>query len=724
MKSDTTVSVVIPTYRRTAELLRCLRGLEQQGVRPDEVVIGVRDDDDVTRVLLATPALTDLVMIAVDVGRSNASAARNRCLERATGVIIAMIDDDTVPRPGWLMAIRDRFVADASLGGIGGPDWPHGKDLPPDQRPDTTGRVQWWGRRVGNHHLGATAPVDVEWLKGANMSFRRDALRDGVFRDDLRGDGAQFAEDVALSLRVRRSGWRLVYDPAVAVDHYPGELMAGADHRGLADRASLADAAHNETIAMLDYLPPLRRTVFLVWAALVGTRLLPGAVVAALLALRGPRSALDRWLTVQQGRLSGWRTWHRSRLPITSRPGVANVLPITGAPVADRVPRGVARVCIVTHVVVRGDGQGRVNYELARYLALRGHQVTLVATEVDPDLLELAGIAWIRVPVPAHLPALLHWGLFALLVRWKLRGGAVRAFDIMHLNGAIAPLFAHVNTSHFVHAGWQRAAMRVTRKDRLGALYQRVVTGISSYSERRAYHAATQVVAVSDVVRTSLADDVGLPAARVAVIHTGVDTHEFRPHALGELRPLRETLELDDDAFLLLFVGDAKSPRKNLDLPLRALKELGPNFHLVVVGGSDGGPYAAMAAQLGVADRSHFLGARLDVARCYRDADAVICAAHYEPASLVLLEAMASALPVIATPEVGNATFLVDGENGFLLPSAADVEGTVRILNTLANDPARRRAVGECARATAVALSWERMGRQYEELYFELRSAA
>ena len=92
---------------------------------------------------------------------------------------------------------------------------------------------------------------------------------------------------------VRRSGWRLVYDPAVAVDHYPGELMAGVDHRGLADRPSLADAAHNETVAMLDYLPPLRRAVFLVWATLVGTRLLPGAVVATLLALRGPREIIE-----------------------------------------------------------------------------------------------------------------------------------------------------------------------------------------------------------------------------------------------------------------------------------------------------------------------------------------------------------------------------------------------------------------------------------------------
>lgn len=374
-----------------------------------------------------------------------------------------------------------------------------------------------------------------------------------------------------------------------------------------------------------------------------------------------------------------------------------------------------SRICIVTHVVAPWDGQGRVNFELARYLVSRGHEVTLVASVVEPALAAAAGIRWIRIPVPRRAPEPVKWLVFALLARLRLGPRALTQYDIVHLHGAIAPIQADLNTCHFVHAGWRREGPAVDA-------WQRLVTTVCMWTERRAYRTARRVVAVSEAVGQSLREDIGLPRGRLRVIYTGVDQAEFRPRAPEDPHPLREGLGLPPSAFVVLFVGDARSPRKNLDLALATLARLDPRFRLVVIGEHRGGPYPALASTLGVGGRTHFLGPRRDVAECLRDADALLCVSRYEPASLVLLEGMATGIPVICTPGVGNAPFVDHGANGFRLRSTDDRERAAWLLEILGRDPDLQRRIGEAARATACQLSWTRMARHYESLYQELVS--
>lgn len=308
------ISVVVPTFRRPANLLRCLEALKRQERQPDEVLVAIRDDDGATWSALALWPVERLRLRLVSAGDLGASEARNRCLDQSCGDLIAMTDDDTIPRPGWLAQIHARFSADADLGGLGGPDWIGGRETPDRYRAAEVGRIRWWGRRVGNHHRGSRAPVPVEWLKGANMTFRRDAIRGIRFGRQLRGNAAQFGEDFAVSLELASGPWKLAYDPAVAVDHFPGELPGVGDHRTLTDPVSLADASHNETVVLLGYLTPARRVAFLLWAALVGTRLLPGGLVAGyLLMTQGRAAVLGRCAVVCRGRLEGWRTWRSTR---------------------------------------------------------------------------------------------------------------------------------------------------------------------------------------------------------------------------------------------------------------------------------------------------------------------------------------------------------------------------------------------------------------------------
>lgn len=375
-----------------------------------------------------------------------------------------------------------------------------------------------------------------------------------------------------------------------------------------------------------------------------------------------------------------------------------------------------SRVCIVTHVVAPWDGQGRVNYELARHLVSGGHEVTLVASTVERELAAHPGIKWIRIPVPSTVPEPVRWLAFAALARLRVGPRMLTDFDIVHLNGAIAPIQADVNTSHFVHAGWRRHGP--TRLDR----WQRLVAAVCAWTERKSYRSARRVVAVSESVATELRESTPMSRGRLRVIYNGVDPVEFRPRRPEDPRPLREGLDLPASAFVILFVGDARSTRKNLDLALSTLARLEPRFRLAVIGEYRGGPYEQMAMQIGVAGRVHFLGPRRDVAECLRDADALLCVSHYEPASLVLLEGMASGLPVICTPSLGNAPFVDHGVNGFRLRSAADRDRAAWLLEALERDSDLRQRVGTAARHTACQLTWTRMGRAYESLYSELLS--
>lgn len=375
-------------------------------------------------------------------------------------------------------------------------------------------------------------------------------------------------------------------------------------------------------------------------------------------------------------------------------------------------------ICIVTHVLRLTDGQGRVNYETARYLARQGHSVTLVSSTIDPVLAAEPNITWLEVSVPDWLALdLFRYQVFALGA-YRTLNRRKSEFDIIHLNGAITFIAADVNASHFVHSDWLKSPYHTARVTKgLYALYQRCVTILNACWERKAYKAALCVVAVSDKVRNSLIKQADVTASKIEVIYNGVDTDEFHPRRTGEPNLLRETLGIPDDAFLAFFSGGIKTNRKNLDLPLQAIAALGPRYHLVVVGTDGGGPYPKMASELEITDRVHFLGHRDDVASLLRDADAFVFASHYDPCPLVIFEALASAIPVVTAPSVGSAAVIQHGENGFVIKDSNDLEGLIHSIKLLAEDAKIAHQIAQSGRETAQNLTWEAMAKRYESLY-------
>jgi glycosyltransferase involved in cell wall biosynthesis len=308
------MTVLIPTYRRPKDLERCLTALQQQ-IRPaDEVLVTVRDLDAETRTFLATFDPHSLPLRLLTITVPGVVAAINLGFESASGDIISVTDDDAAPHPDWLQRIEAHFLADESLGGLGGRDWLYmnGKLQDATVHPGASsivGRVQWFGRIIGNHHIGEGAPREVDILKGVNMSFRHSTLANLYCDERMKGTGAQVHFEVGLSLSIKRKGWKLIYDPLVAVDHHLAQRF-DEDQRTIAfNYVAASNVAQNETLVLLDHLSFSRRIIFLVWAIFIGTRSTFGLLNLLRFLPTEREIAIQKWLASMHGRWHSLQTW-------------------------------------------------------------------------------------------------------------------------------------------------------------------------------------------------------------------------------------------------------------------------------------------------------------------------------------------------------------------------------------------------------------------------------
>jgi glycosyltransferase involved in cell wall biosynthesis len=377
------------------------------------------------------------------------------------------------------------------------------------------------------------------------------------------------------------------------------------------------------------------------------------------------------------------------------------------------------KICIVTHEFATHTGQGRVNYEIAHYLAGQGHELYLVASEAAPDFQRYPNVHPLLVTIPGWVKtAFLRNQVFALKSRSILQQ---HQFDIIHANGSITYHRSDVNACHFVHSSWLKSDYHPRRSGlSLGNIYQWLYSHLNTQWEQRAYRQTSRVIAVSDFVKDSLVQDAHVAAETIDVVWNGVDIEQFRPIRSNETNILRTSLGLALTDCIAFFTGDIKSNRKNLDLVLQALVKLPQNYCLVVAGAIEGSPYPAMVKALGLNDRVHFLGYRQDVSTLLRCADIFTFPSHYDPCPLVILEALASGIPVITARSVGNSMLLQHGENGYILDHNYDRDGLVKILQVLGESPELRSRIGSMGRQTAEARSWQNMARQYEKIYADV----
>ena len=204
------------------------------------------------------------------------------------------------------------------------------------------------------------------------------------------------------------------------------------------------------------------------------------------------------------------------------------------------------------------------------------------------------------------------------------------------------------------------------------------------------------------------------------IIPNGVDVEHFSPDG-----PLRE--EFADGKLNVLFVGRLEK-RKGLRNLLHACSEVKrhfPNFRLIVVGpGTRLRPgYERLIEKMHLADVvfTDFVSSA-ELPSYYRSAD-IFCvpATGGESFGIVLLEAMASGKPIVATDIEGYASVLAHGEEGLLVPPA-DEEALALALLSLLSDESLRHQMGVKGRIKAEKYSWANVAQQVMDYYASLLS--
>ena len=238
---DLTLSVIVPSFRRSEALALCLDDLvAQETERRFEVVLVLQayaaGEADALRRRFDGKLTLQIAEFDEGLGTSR---ARNTGLAMSRAPIVAFLDDDVRLPPKWV-AEMIAFYDDDALGGVGGfVDHPGHYNVARNAMYRVLGltagryKIDWGGFNVGPAtHTAEDQPA--EWLSGGNMSFRRSVIQAvGGFDEAL---GSFWHEDVDVTHRVAKSGWKVISSRKVAVEHYPNTINRPPLHAQMRER--------------------------------------------------------------------------------------------------------------------------------------------------------------------------------------------------------------------------------------------------------------------------------------------------------------------------------------------------------------------------------------------------------------------------------------------------------------------------------------------------------
>ncbi len=257
-------------------------------------------------------------------------------------------------------------------------------------------------------------------------------------------------------------------------------------------------------------------------------------------------------------------------------------------------------------------------------------------------------------------------------------------------------------------------------------LYQRKIPWAGSL-ERWLHRRMDACIGNSRAVASELIEE-GAAASKVKLIPNGLDTHNIRPEP-AKRRQRLDQLGLAEPVILCTVIANLIAYKGHLDLvdAVACCRDTLNHPLCVLIIGRDDGMQAAIEERIdshGIGDVFLFLGSREDTWDWLCASDIAVLASHEEGFSNVILEAMACALPVLATDVGGNSEAVLDTVTGLLVPKQ-DPRRLGEALATLVNDAGLRADLGRRARERVCeCFTLERCVRQHEILYKNLLESA
>lgn len=225
--SSPAISVIVLAWRLTDQLVDCVRAVRaQDGAESAEVVVVVNGSDESVRDAARRSGADRVIESPVNLGFGGGV---NLGVSEARGRFLILLNDDAVPRSGWLAALVARAESDESIGAVASllvDD--EGLVQEAGSRVLSGGGTRQWGRGLepaAAEAEGLLAVRDVDYGSAAALLVRRDVF-DGLSGFDSRYEPAYY-EDVDLQLRIRLAGRRVVLEPEAVVEHASGASTGG-----------------------------------------------------------------------------------------------------------------------------------------------------------------------------------------------------------------------------------------------------------------------------------------------------------------------------------------------------------------------------------------------------------------------------------------------------------------------------------------------------------------
>jgi glycogen(starch) synthase len=721
------VSIVIPTIDRAASLRRLLDALRLQRHRNFEVIVVPGPCTDGTDALLEERA-AELRVVRNEA--AHLSLSRNLGTVAAAGELVAFIDDDAIPEPGWLDRMVEAFTRDDLLSVAGGfVRGPNGTSF--QYRYSLCSRLGY----ASTHPTDPGSVLDhpgadpFRFIQGGNACFRREALREvGGFDEEIEF----FHDETDLCARLLDSGHRLRVVPGADIIHR-FEPSARRDQHGrmrdpfaivknqvyFVHRHALAPGPGRTPTPPEEAERELQRFAD-VWRD-----------QARDLAARGiiGDAERDRLLErVEQGLAAGATAGRRAERATREIPPVTAGMFVT-YPTLDPPAEGRRRVVFVSSEYAPGQSGGiaRFTGDLARGLALAGWESHAIVPgaqpEDDPLLVDhptaqalsrrmprviLEDGVWVhRLPAQIRAPRITDAPVRDALDRAAAAFHGVRELEerfgpadavsaplwtadglILSLDrrrSIVTTLMTSLRTVVGMHPSWSAGL--------------RGLLALEGETLRHSRHLHAISAAVLDSVRHDYPRETRDAAADV--MHLGVD----------DRRGAYERQRDDDGTMRILFVGRLER-RKGVDNLLAAAVPVlrrHPEAELWLVGSDTlstelGGTYrqeflGRHADERGLLDRVRFVGPVTDdeLLQHYADADVFVAPSRYESFGLVHVEAQMMGLPVVACATGGTPEVVGNGETG-LLVGPEDAPALEAALERLVADDELRARLGAAAR--------------------------
>ena len=305
-------------------------------------------------------------------------------------------------------------------------------------------------------------------------------------------------------------------------------------------------------------------------------------------------------------------------------------------------------------------------------------------------------------------------------IRW--RPGWLRALPrregmaILHVHGQRANYFVWLMRRLFPRT-WGRVALVATVHGWVqDNLLRRIVTAL----ELRTLRECDGIITVSALQKQQL-EAQGFAATRIRVVRPGIPylAAAHGPSGAAERQAARARWGIPPNAYVIAAIGRLSTEKRH-DLYLEACAALAPQLpeavFLLVGGGKREAALKEQAAALGLGTRLIFTGLTRDMAAVYAATDLVMLTSDTEGTPHVLLEAMGSGIPTIATAVGGIPEFVTDGRQGLLVP-AGNCAALVAAARRVHDDAALRAQLVAGGHVVAAQFSMERMVAEIEEVY-------